>query len=300
VNRARIEIAKPEVVRYFLTLQKKVFSYQDVEDILSKERDNWKLAKSMSGLKFLEFLLKESILKEVRLKFPHRPTKRFISDGASVLEIASSLRQKGYFSHYSAIQIHGLSKETSKIIYINEEQNNDNSNNEGLRQDRIDAAFQRPARVSNNKATIGDTVICILNGMNTGGLGVESSTINGIPIRATNVERTLIDAAVRPVYSGGIHGVLEAYNLAHDKFSPTKLIQIYRTIKYSYPYHQAIGFYMEAVGKYALNSIESLLIMPKKFDFYLTHQMEDTKYSKKWRIYYPSYINELLPEAVKQ
>jgi hypothetical protein len=62
-----------------------------------------------------------------------------------------------------------------------------------------------------------------------------------------------------------------------------------KKLNYIYPYHQAIGYYIEKAGNYNDAQIE-LLREKFKFerDFYLTYQMKDTKYSKKWRLYYPN------------
>ena len=54
----------------------------------------------------------------------------------------------------------------------------------------------------------------------TGGMQVEGDRRVG-KIRLTNIERTLIDIAVRPVYSGGVFEVLKAYRLAKDKSRST-------------------------------------------------------------------------------
>ena len=69
------------------------------------------------------------------------------------------------------------------------------------------------------------------------------------PLRFTNLERTLIDAAVRPVYAGGVFEVRKAYQLAKEKVSVNRLAALLQKLNYIYPYHQAIGFYLELVPK---------------------------------------------------
>ena len=70
----------------------------------------------------------------------------------------------------------------------------------------------------------------------------------GGSIPTTNIERTLIDIAVRPVYSGGVFEVLKAYKMAKDKVSINKLAAYLKKIGYVYPYHQVVGFYLEKSG----------------------------------------------------
>jgi hypothetical protein len=58
-------------------------------------------------------------------------------------------------------------------------------------------------------------------------------------------------------------------------------------LAFTYPYHQAIGFYLEHSGAYRESQIELLRQFPMEFDFYLTHAMREKKYVKKWRLYVP-------------
>ena len=48
----------------------------------------------------------------------------------------------------------------------------------------------------------------------------------------TGVERTLIDATVRPVYSGGINEVLTAFSRASKMVSINKLVAMLKKINY--------------------------------------------------------------------
>jgi predicted transcriptional regulator of viral defense system len=124
--------------------------------------------------------------------------------------------------------------------------------------------------------------------MPTGQLGViDTPGPDGRNIRVTDVERTLIDIAVRPFYSGGVFEVLKAYRLAKDKVSVNKLASFLKKMDYVYPYHQAIGFYLERSGAYKDSQINLLRKFEIRFDFYLTYQMNEMSYSKDWRLYYP-------------
>ena len=140
--------------------------------------------------------------------------------------------------------------------------------------------------MTNNIAIFGDQKIFLLNGKNTGRLGVEEFQSNG-KIAVTNVERTLIDISVRPFYSGGISQVLNAYKLAKEKdVSINKLTSLLEKISHIYPYHQVIGFYLETAG-YKESQIELLNRFEIKYNFYLTYNMKETEYSPKWRLFYP-------------
>jgi len=128
--------------------------------------------------------------------------------------------------------------------------------------------------------------ICCLSGLNTNNLGVvEIEKPNSGKLQLTNIERTLIDIAVRPFYSGGTVEVQKAYIKARGKISTERLISILKKIDYTYPYHQVIGFYMQRAGfeDSALNSLKKLGL---KYDFYLDYGMKEKDYSKEWRVYF--------------
>ena len=76
--------------------------------------------------------------------------------------------------------------------------------------------------MSQNVIDYEDVRICLINGMHTGQLGVIEEqvtydTAEPVRVRFTNIERTLIDMTVRPIYAGGVFEVLKAYRLARER-----------------------------------------------------------------------------------
>ena len=67
----------------------------------------------------------------------------------------------------------------------------------------------------------------------------------------TNVERTLIDITFRPVYAGGVLEVLKAFTQAKRQVTTKNLLKLLEEMDYAYPYHQAVGFYLESSGTYS-------------------------------------------------
>lgn len=103
----------------------------------------------------------------------------------------------------------------------------------------------------------------------------------------TNIERTLIDIVVRPVYSGGIFEVARAYDVAFSQFSVNRLASYLKRLHYTYPYHQAIGFYMERTGKYSETQLALLRQFDIEYDFYLAHKLKETQYIDHWKLFVP-------------
>ena len=288
MKKTRIAIAKPDIVRLFDEHQQKIFDLSEIQRILDKNRAFWRLAKSMSYSDFINYLVAKTKLKKQVFNFSYRPIIRYVWGSVPLYELLLSLKSNSYFTHYTAVYFHDLTEQTPKTIYINVEQESKPRSKAALIQERIDAAFKRRTRLSNNIAEYQDRTIRMLNGMQTGNLGViEMSGPDGEQLRITNVERTLIDITVRPEYAGGVHEVIKAYQLAKDKLSVNKLVATLKKINYIYPYHQAVGFYLEKAGAYNKSRLDLVRSFEMKYDFYLMHEMKDYEYSQQWRLYFP-------------
>lgn len=108
----------------------------------------------------------------------------------------------------------------------------------------------------------------------------------GESLPATKLERTLIDAAVRPHYSGGVHEVLTVYEAAKGRASTNVLMATLKRLDFVYPYHQVIGFYMQRAG-YPSASLKLLKKPGFEWKFYLTHGMKKKRFDSVWRLFVP-------------
>jgi predicted transcriptional regulator of viral defense system len=286
--KTRISIAKPDIIKLFDGLNQKIFELSDIREILEENQGDWRLAMNMSCNNFTDYLIKNAKLKKEIFNFSYRSIIRYTWGEVPFYELILALKPKSYFTHYTAMYLHELTEQIPKTIYLNFEQEAKPSSKGDLVQSRIDFAFRHATRLSKNIAKYRGHTIRLLNGLQTGNAGViESVGYEGEKIRLTDVERTLIDIVVRPEYSGGPFEVLRAYKLAKDKVSINRLTALLKKINYVYPYHQAIGFYLDKTGVYEESQIELLRKFKIKYDFYLMHKMEDSDYSKKWRLYFP-------------
>jgi len=206
----------------------------------------------------------------------------------SVFDVAQSLQKRAYLSHRSAAFLNGLTDEPGPEIYVNIEQSPKPQPEGRLLQESIDRAFKNKQRQSQFNYIFQNTRITVLNGKNTARLGV--TTIvgpSGGSVDVTSLERTLIDLAVRPSYAGGVEQVLGAYRAAKQRASVKRLLATLNRLDYVYPYHQAIGFYMERAG-FDAPSYEKLRRLGLQFDFYLSHEIGDRAYDPNWRLYIPN------------
>jgi len=278
-----------QIAACFDTLDRKIFSQKDVEEILIGNWDRWHLPFNVMVPDLLDHLTKNLELKKVVLKSPNYDKEyvRYAWREISIYQLSLSLRPRSYLSHYSAMFLNNLTEVPSRTISVNSEQSPKFREETSLEQKLIDLAFKSKPRTSKYVFTHKKWKICCLSGSNTNNLGVVGiEEPSGGSVQVTNIERTLIDIAVRPFYSGGTREVQKAYIKAKGRISTDLLISILRKIDYVYPYHQAIGFYMQRAG-FENSALNLLKKMGLEYDFYLDYGMGETDYSREWRVYFP-------------
>jgi len=288
----RIQIAKTDIVTLFEENEVRSYSAGQLAKILDENRSTWRLAQSMNSDSFVEFLLTKSKLRKVILVpivNDKPPVVRYLWDSASPFAVALSTKPDSYLSHGTAVFLHGLNDQIPKVIHVNYEQSpKPVADLAAITDEAMERAFARPSRETNDVFTYEDYRIARTNGKYTGRIEVGAITWeNNERIAVTKLERTLIDIAVQPVYAGGIYQVLEAYKAARSRVSVNTLVATLKKIKYAYPYHQAIGFYMKRAG-YEPSRLDMLKRIGITRRFYLMHGMVKMDHDPEWNLCFPS------------
>jgi hypothetical protein len=285
---SRILLAAPSISKFFDESNKRVYRKNELEIILSQYRATWKLPDYINTDRFIDFLANTSQLSVAVVVSEHyRSLTRYIWGKASPFAVAQSLRPSAYLSHGTAVFLHGLTDQIPRTLYVNKEQSAKPPSASPLTPESLARAFSAQQRRSNYSFSYENWTIVLLSGKSTGRLEVGPVVADtGEAIDVTRLERTLIDIAVRPAYAGGIYQVLEAYKAAKDRMSVNTLTATLKKLDYVYPYHQAIGFYMERAG-YDEGRTGRLLKLGTSFDFYLAHGIKDPEYDSKWRLFFP-------------
>jgi predicted transcriptional regulator of viral defense system len=293
---SKFQTAKPQIRKFLNDLSPHVFKMSDISFILEENREEWDLPKSMNGSTFTKKLVESNLIREHKFAFPVRSERRYAKPHVPMLEVLQTIKANSYYTHASAMQVHGLLEARMHDIYINFEQP---AHDRGSlpEQKRIDAAFKAKPRRTKNVIEGDNGDITMLNGMQTGLLGIEekyagSLDIEPATVRVTNLERTLIDITVRPHYAGNVETVLRAYELARDRTNVTQLVRYLKKLDYVYPYHQAVGWYLDKAG-YSATQLKTLRSRPKQRRFYLAHHMSAVVFDEVWQIYVPEQLERI-------
>lgn len=283
-NKARFISAESSIKNFFLEHPRKVFLTKELSEIFEQKRRLWNLPVTMTDSKFLERLMNREIIRPVEINFEGYIGKRlaYVVEGFNIFQLVTALFNKSYLSHFSAVFLNGLTSQVPKNIYVTFEQTAKHDSTRNLEQASIDTAFSKPQRKSGAIGVYDYYRITVLNGMHTGRSGVTEID----DLQVTGIERTLIDVTVRPNYAGGVQAVLNAYEAAREYISLNKLIATLDKMNFIYPWHQAVGFYLEKAG-YAGKKLDELKQRPKPFRFYLTYEIRMKEWSEDWQLYYP-------------
>ncbi len=210
-------------------------------------------------------------------------------------EIASAMFPGGYFCNLTAVYYHSLTNQIPKTVYVCTESNAQKGTaNDELTDSRLRQAFLKPSRHTNYVFDAYGFNVVVIERMKHTDHGVVSVKPEAGFLPSTSrvacVERALIDAVVSPQYNGGISSVPAYFQHARGKVNAVKLIEIYRSLDFVYPYFQALGFLLERTGMLEMADAIRAEFTPTN-KFYIDHSAKVSwKYDEKWMIYYPEGI----------
>ena len=289
IRKNKLDINLPFIEKYFDKSFCKSLSKNKFFEIFEQKRRDWKLPATAYPSKVLNYLVKREVFK-LNIFYSNSDEKKEVYSWKTQDDytVISGLKCNSYFTFYSSMFLHQLTLQIPKTVYLNFEHSSpisQKNKKSTLTQEAIDKAFSSAQRKSSLTFAFNDQKIILTNGKYTGKLGVIKKNNKNQSYEYTDLERTLIDIAVRPVYAGGVFEVLEAYKTAKGKIKVCRLKEYLDKLKYIYPYDQLIGFYLEKAG-YDKTDVD-LFKNKHKFNFYLTYDIRQKEFSDKWKLYYP-------------
>jgi predicted transcriptional regulator of viral defense system len=280
------------------TLPPQALTWADLRSLVRSSRQDWQAPASLADSKIASELTKHGAVRVAAVDrgvqhgapTSSRPVLRYLIGPATEYSVALSLRKGSYLSHASAVYAHGLSLQLPQTVYVNREQSPKPRPKGGLTQAAIDRAFQNKPRTSNYYFAYQGKKLLLLSGKSSGRYGVEPVELpTGEVLDTTNLERTLVDITVRPTYAGGVLEVLKVFREAATNVSLPALLSTLQRLDYIYPYHQAMGFYLQRAG-FSNKELKGFRELGINYAFYLANHIVRPEYDADWRLYYPREI----------
>lgn len=284
-----------------------ILNRTSIIQIIQKLKEEGKLKSRATLNKFTDIIIdKLKLFKPVKIMNEYKGDYviRYITSDiyVSPYEIALSLLSRSFLSHYSAMYVHDLTINSPKDIYINKEQSQKRStlgDRLAITQGRIDYAFSKSMRRTNMIYSFeydGTSYkVHVLNSKSTHNTGVITKEVVGFskPIKTTNVERTLIDAMVRPGYSGGVSEILDAFIRAKN-INVRKIWEYLEKFNYSYPYYKSLAFYLRNAKYEYKSELKRYQNDPRNnLTFYLEYQMIYPHQDKELGVFYPRSVHNI-------
>jgi len=281
-----------DIVATFDAMRHRALRLGEIVAVFKANGAKWRLADYTTPSDFVQWLIDQGLLKRLPLDTGGKPADVHVWRQASDHEIALAMgpREKTYLGYFVAAAMHDLTVQVPKVIHVCIEQSPKAASDIPITQEMIDTSYAKPPRESRLVATLpSGNRVQIVNAVHSGGIGVVPLAMPGVapgPLRATDIERTLIDLAIRPHYAGGVFEVLDMYRRAVGRVSANRLRSHLVRLGYRYPYHQVVGFLLENAGADA-TALAPLASLPQTFDLPLAHGLQRAGYSSRWRVWYP-------------
>ncbi len=282
--------ASVEITDFFKNSVQKAYTTNDIQKIFESQKEEWRIAQYRNYKHFITFLnnRKILILDIQNHEFQNSEKQILRKKTCTPFDIGLTVKKDGYLSNYSAMQIHQLTLQIPKTVFISEDKYAPyyEDIHPEIEQDSVDKAFSKPQRVSKESYKSeydGFRYVYLQKKHNSINVGI--TKINSLAV--TDLERTLIDIAVRPAYSGGAFQILEAFNNAKEKVNINKLDNYIEKLDYIYPYHQLIGFYLDLAG-FPDTALKLFLKKKTHIKFYQTYNLTNKKLNEKWGVFYPT------------
>src|SRR5258708_1568311 len=197
-RKSALTLAQAEIRAALAKEPRSIYALKDIAEMLDRCRRVWKLPKSTSTNSFLAFLIDKHLLTTHDLTAEQygRGTPRYVWGTVSPYELALTLSPRAYFSHGTALALHGLTAPDPNTLYLNIEQSEKKPPTGRLTQASLDQAFKAKPRQSKMIYKVLGSNVVQIAGKNTKQLGVEKiKDPSGTILTATGLERSLIDRA---------------------------------------------------------------------------------------------------------
>src|SRR5258706_121679 len=114
---SHLELAKQDIIESFEKGLPQVLRPFEFNQAFVDNRNHWRLAVRTSLGTFEEFMTSRTPLRREAFEFK-RPVRGYVWGEVPLLQILLGLVDRSYFSHYTAVRIHGLTEQVPATVYI--------------------------------------------------------------------------------------------------------------------------------------------------------------------------------------
>lgn len=259
---------------------------EQLKDLLFEFKDSRILPGYLKFEDFKKNLIRDKIIIEVESSENHIAPKYWNSN-SSLEEFSCNIYDGAYLSYFSALTKHQLTQQIPKTIFISvdrKRRNKERTTTKELEQENVDYAFSSVKKKSTESFKINNTSLVIIRRPAfPDNVGVKKQG----HVKYTDLERTLIDIAVRPEYSGGFFSVSSAYRKAGRNIDVDKLFWYSERMDFIYPYQQLFGFYLNHFADFQISELSDFSEKISHLNFYTTKNMSEFDNDLYWQINYP-------------
>jgi predicted transcriptional regulator of viral defense system len=245
-------------------------------------------------LKIKSLLQQNNAVHELPLKWPQRaPFRKIVTSDLTVnpLELCMAFFQNGYLCFASALFWHGLTEQIYTSFFIATDRPSPRKHAKiKLDPATIKEEFMKTVSKTNKWCSYSGFSYYLIERDYSDFAGIIKKTLSfqgkKVPVLITNLERTLIDCAISPHYSGGLPSIVNAFEQA--KLNIDNMILIYKRLNLIYPFWQRVGLYLEKSGKSAAAKKWQSSFGTPRLDFYLDKNYRlDWEFDENWKVYSP-------------
>jgi predicted transcriptional regulator of viral defense system len=178
----------------------------------------------------------------------------------------------------TALFLRGTIKKESKKVFLSKERSSSAIAEYNITQESIDKAFAKDGRITSKNSHISGKETVYIETGHYNNLGIDSS------LGIADIERSLIDIAIRPHYYNSIDEIIDIFREVKGKLDIQKLKEYLEKMKFIYPYGQRIGYILEIAG-YDKKQYQLFKNMNMEFDFYLQHGSKRVEFNNRWRLW---------------
>ncbi|NYT28072.1 hypothetical protein [Candidatus Thiodubiliella endoseptemdiera] len=262
-------------------LQKKVYKYREITDILNCLKENSQVSQTTTSQSFFTQLQENLSLRTHIVVSDKINQERYSLSDITVYDFVDSLAKNTFFSMTTALNLQELSNFKDDFIFYSQEQKEKKRVLSKLTQSLIDNAYKKKYRYTHSTAKYGEHYIVFL----TPKFSDQVEVIEYKNLKMSSIHRSLVEILINIQYFKDFETIIDNFKPLKNNLNVDKVFSVVEKFDLIYPYFQLLGF---ALGRIGFENSELDIFKEKisQFNFYTQKNKKNYSYDKYWKIYY--------------